>query len=75
MSRIKYINLEDTGIVIFGNHIQHSSMAGMFSHEKVIGAGFVTFGDEPEVYGESVSLNIASTPNCQVRLNRMVKGH
>lgn len=59
---MKYINFDNVGLVIFGPHIQHSSMA-MMINDKPISAGKIQINDD-RVYtiGDSVSLGLTSDP-------------
>ena len=59
---MKYINFEVIGIVIFGDHIKHSTMQQIVGR-KALSAG--RFSADPEYAhcsGDSESLGVASTP-------------
>ena len=65
MARMKYINFEHIGLVIFEDAVQHSTMRQLVGH-KPLSAGFCSLPHEDECgnkaccYGESVSLNLKS---------------
>lgn len=65
MSRLKYVNFEHVGIVIFEEHVDHGEMAQRIG-AKPVSAGFVSLplvdsdGNEAACFGESVSLGLAS---------------
>jgi hypothetical protein len=67
MAKLKYINFENLGIIIFEEHVEHAILASKMG-DKPISAGFVSLPDKDECgnkascYGESVSLNIKSRP-------------
>ena len=74
---MKYINLQHSGYIIFGEHLTHSDMANRFPMEKIISAGFVkVYGDNVDVgaYGESTTLNVKSDVknDSQLIQNRLV---
>ena len=55
---MKYIRYDSLDIIMFGDHIQHSTMHQCLSCRKdLISAGFVNI-QTWECYGESVSLNV-----------------
>ena len=63
---MKYITYESIEFgpvfVIFDKITNHDDMASRLPYEKILGAGFVGFGDDGEAYcyGKSVSLKIES---------------
>lgn len=73
MSRMKYINFKNIGIVIFGGHVSHSDMAQLIG-DKPVSAGFFNAGDTDYVscYGESVSLKLTSDPADTEQLRRIL---
>lgn len=66
MSKMKYINFEHIGIVIFGSIIDHGTMQQLVGH-KALSAGFCSLpakdslGNVPHCYGKSVSLKLEAT--------------
>ncbi|MCI4435662.1 MAG: hypothetical protein JHC33_02455 [Ignisphaera sp.] len=65
MSKFKYINFENLGMVIFENQINHAEMASWLN-DTPISAGFVSLPNKDEngniahCYGESISLRLES---------------
>lgn len=57
---MKYINFEHIGIVIFGNHIQHSDMKQLIGKEVISAGSFCA--SNAKCYGESISLMVRSQP-------------
>lgn len=75
MAKLKYINFEHIGLVIFEEFVQHATMKQLVGH-KAISAGFVSFphkdegGTEAHCYGESVSLKLKATDEDTKTLQR-----
>lgn len=60
--RMKYINFDGLGLIIFGPNIQHSSMA-MMINDKPISAGHIQIiDDRVHTIGKSESLGLTSDP-------------
>jgi hypothetical protein len=66
MAKLKYINFEHIGLVIFETAIGHDTMKQLVGH-TAISAGFCQFphkdecGNEASCFGESVSLKLKAT--------------
>ena len=63
MKYITYINFDSiTCCVIFDKCTDHIAMSKGLMYRNILGAGFVSFGDDGTIhcYGESISLNIKS---------------
>lgn len=75
MAKLKYINFEHIGLVIFEESVQHYNMQQIVGH-KALSAGFCSFpnkdecGNEAQCFGKSVSLNLSSTEEDTKRLQR-----
>jgi len=76
-NKVKYINFEHIGLVMFEGTIDHSSMAKNIGF-KVLSAGFVnlpfedSLGNKPTCFGKSVSLNVESSPKDTEILQRLL---
>lgn len=68
---MKYINFENSGIVVFETHNSHAEVSKLFN-DKPLSAGFVN--DRFECYGESETLGVKSlshdTYTLKSRFNR-----
>lgn len=77
MAQMKYINLEDLGMVIFEQHVDHDQMKAKFPHWKLISAGFVYLpvkddcGNEIRCTGKSVSLSSKPNPGDSAHLQHI----
>jgi hypothetical protein len=67
MAKLKYINFEHIGLVIFETTVGHDTMRQLVGH-KAESAGFCQFPYDPEdpdtapcCFGESVSLQLKAT--------------
>ena len=77
MSKMKYINFEKSGIIIFASHIPHVVIAQKFPNEKPISAGFFRVSDSGDIvcYGESIGLNLESDPEDIEIIKRYLRGY
>ena len=77
MSKMKYINFEKSGIIIFASHIPHVVIAQKFLNEKPISAGFFRVSDNGDIvcYGESIGLNLESDPDDTEIIKGYLRGH
>lgn len=64
---MKYINFENSGIVVFETHNSHKEISILFN-DKPLSAGFVN--DRFECYGESETLGIKSLAHDTYTLKR-----
>ncbi len=81
MDNMKYIIVEGAygypTAYIFSDNVQHADMAQQVNKaDKVLGAGFVTYGPDGLVcFGRSVSLDIKSRNEIDTKIiNRELKG-
>jgi hypothetical protein len=77
MRSIKYIMLDQSMPVIFGEYFAHADVTANLSRlGEVTSAGFVHLNADGEyvAYGESVSLNMKPGPHDSRILNRTLNG-
>lgn len=75
--KMKYINFENIGLVIFETNVNHDSMRQLVGH-NAISAGFCSFpnkdenGNEARCYGRSTTLRLDSAPEDTQRLQQIL---
>ena len=75
VTKMKYIHLEFTGIILFSKNQNHKDMAARFPDEKVLSAGHVKSFDGTTVkcFGESMTLGISADDLDTMVVNRMLE--
>lgn len=80
MAKLKYINFEHIGLVIFETTISHDTMRQLVGH-NAISAGFCSFpnkdecGNEARCFGKSASLKLESTKEDTKTLQRCLNSY
>ena len=78
MAKLKYINFEHVGLVIFETTVNHDVMKQLVGH-KAISAGFCSLpsndelGNEPHCFGKSTSLGLVSSEKDTERLKMLLQ--
>lgn len=71
----KYVRFARVGFIVWRrtDKIWHSTIAKIVA-DKILSAGFVTFGNEPYCYGFSESLDVGSKPDDSDALAKQLRG-